>query len=112
MVCLLLPNYKVFKVLPVRYLYKQFSIMFQIDNFGFRKNNRRENKSYDMQVNYTNKSFGKKFVDYLSPINFNSLPLYLKIIISSNENKNNFITNKKTIVNYLFLELYLLLSRI
>ncbi|KAF0767860.1 Reverse transcriptase domain-containing protein [Aphis craccivora] len=90
-------NKKELYVLPVRYLYKQFSIMFQIDNFGFRKNNRRENKSYEMQVNYTNKSFGKKFVDYLSPINFNSLPLYLKIIISSNENKNNFITNKKTI---------------
>lgn len=51
-------NYKVFKALPVRFLYKQFSIMFQIDNFGFEKNNKKENRSYDMQVSYTNKSFG------------------------------------------------------
>jgi len=27
---------------------------------------------------YTNKEFGKKFVDYLGPIFYNSLPLVLK----------------------------------
>lgn len=79
--------------------------MFQIDKFRIQKNNRRENRSYDMQVNYTNKSIGKKFVDYLGLTNFNSLPLYLKKYISSNVNKNNYITNKKAIANYLFLEL-------
>jgi len=79
--------------------------MFQIDKFSIQKNNRREKRSYDMQVNYTNKSFGKKFVDYLGPTNLNSLLLYLKKFISSNVNKNNYITNKKAIVNYLLLEL-------
>jgi len=58
-----------------------------------------------MQVSYTNKSFGKKFVDYLGPTNFNSLPLYLKKNIAINVNKYNFITNKKAIVNYLLNEL-------
>jgi len=104
MVCVL----RIIKFLKLYWsdIYKQFSIMFQIDNFGFQKNNKRENRSYDMKVNYTNKSFGKKFVDYLGRTNFNSLPLYLKKNISNNVNKNNFIiTNKKAIVNYLLLEL-------
>jgi hypothetical protein len=48
-------------------------------------------------------------VDYLGPTNFNSLPLYLKKYISSNVNKNNYITNKKAIANYLFLKLKLYL---
>lgn len=98
-------NYKVFKVLPVRYLYKQFSIMFQIDKFSIQQNNKRENRSYDMQVNYSKKSIGQRFVDYLGPTNYNSLPFYLKKYIATNVNKSSYITNKKAIVNYLLLEL-------
>lgn len=42
-------NYKVLKVLPVRYPYNKFSIMFRIDKFSIQKNNGRKNKSYYMK---------------------------------------------------------------
>jgi len=44
----------------------------------------------------TKKNIGKKFVDYLGPINFNAMPFELKKNIVNNVNKNNYEFKKKT----------------
>jgi len=94
------------RVLPVRYLYRQFSIMFQTVIINNKQNSKRQNGTYDMYVRYTRKSIGNKFLDYLGPINFNAMPLYLKKYTFNNVKKsNNYKTNKKAIVHCLLLEL-------
>jgi len=71
-------DYKQFRVLPVRYLYRQFSILFKTGEITIKNVNKRENRAYDLHINYTKKNIGKKFVDYLDLINFNVVPLEQK----------------------------------
>jgi hypothetical protein len=62
---------------------------------------KRENRSHDAKITFTEKSFGHKFFNYLSPMYFNSLPVNIKIsifTISRNFKKSNL---KKLIVNWL-----------
>jgi len=47
-----------------------------------------------MYVSNTNKNIGNKFVDYLGPVNFNGMSLYLKKSIFDNI-KNNYEFKKK-----------------
>lgn len=50
------------------------------------------------KIIYLKKSFGKKFVDYLAPTNYNSMPLSLKSNIYVNKSSNI----KKPILEWLF----------
>ena len=47
----------------------------------------RENQLYNIKILATNTSFGQKFINYLGPVHFNSLPNQVK---SDVINKNNF----------------------
>lgn len=47
-------NYKELKVLPVKFLYKQFAIIFRQIKLVLKKENKRENRAYDITVWYTN----------------------------------------------------------
>jgi hypothetical protein len=70
------------------------------------KNNgktKRENLAYDVKVIYFKISFGQKFVDYLGPIYFNSMPNITKKNIK-NKHKNV----KKTVNDWLILSMGLL----
>jgi len=89
-------------VLPLNFLYKKYSISFTLKNhFKFDPNiNKRESIRYDLNVNYSKKGIGRKFVDYLGPTYFNNLEInfkrYLRLNNYSNINKylsNVFITN-------------------
>lgn len=95
-------NYKKLKVFPIRFLYKQFTILISVS-----KNiSKRECRAYDLQVEYIKKFTGKHFLDFLRPSNFNAMPLYLKQCIFNNANKiSNYIVNKNSIVNWLFSKL-------
>jgi len=79
-------NYKKLGVLPIRYLYKKIVIIYlvkkfkldKLDNYHNKVNNKRELSNFDLIVNYTKKSFGQTFVDYLGPTLFNSMPFEFK----------------------------------
>jgi len=43
----------------------------------------RENRLCDVKVLATNTSFGQKFVNYLGPIQFNSLPNHVKSYVNN-----------------------------
>jgi len=51
-------NYKQFRVLPVGYLYRQFSILFKAGNITTKNGNKREHRAYDLHVSYTKKNIG------------------------------------------------------
>lgn len=97
-------NYKEFKVLPVRCLYRQFSIIFQVGRITT-KQDKRESRAYDMHVSYTKKSIGNKFVDYVGPTNYNAMPLDLKKLIYNIISINNYDFRKKNTVHWLLSEL-------
>jgi len=82
----------------------QFSIIFITCKITNKQVNKRENRAYDMHVSYTKNNIENKFVDYLGPINVNSMPLYLKKSILNNV-KINYEFKKKTIVNWFFTKL-------
>jgi hypothetical protein len=96
-------NYKDFGVLPVSLLYKKFATLFIMKNVLINNNivYPKRNRTYNISVHYTNKNIGQKFIDYLGPTIFNSMPLNLKKHLKSNPNTNH----KKTIVNWLLKEL-------
>jgi hypothetical protein len=56
------------------YLVKKFIL----DNYHKELSNKRELRKFDLTVNYTNKSFGLCFVDYLGPMFFNSMSFEFK----------------------------------
>lgn len=88
-------------------MYKQFAILNISKNTNIINVNKRENRAYDIQMDYTKKKIiGKQFIDYLGPSYFNEIPLHLKKDIYQNVYKNsNYIINKKSIVNWLLGEL-------
>jgi len=99
-------NYRELGVLPIRLLYKKIAIMYLVKKFNLDKyhnklSNKRELRKYDLTVNYTNKSFGQCFVDYLGPTFFNSMPFEFKKKLLGDER----INIKGLVYKYLFLEL-------
>ncbi|KAF0755869.1 Reverse transcriptase domain-containing protein [Aphis craccivora] len=87
-------NYKESKVLSLDLLFKKCAIMFVYSNsssfFTSSHDKRfptRENRLYNVKVLATNTSFVKNFINYLSPVHFNSLPNHIKSYVN---NKNNF----------------------
>jgi len=65
-------NYKQFKILSVKLFYKQFGILFRWVKLIIKKDTKHDIRAYDIAVIwYTNKEFGKHFVDYLGPTMFN-----------------------------------------
>lgn len=41
-------------------------------------NEKKEFRAYDTKINFTKKAFSQKFVDYIGPTYFNSMPFDLK----------------------------------
>lgn len=87
-------NYREFGVLPVKFLYKKFAILFTFKNFnkgleGQDIVDKRENRRYNIPVDYPYKSFG--------PVFFNSKPCQYKKNIQLSENNA-----KKLVNNWLF----------
>lgn len=79
-------NFKLLNVLPVESVYKKISIIYIIKNYEnffvvekIRK--KREMMAFDVRVLYCKKAFGQKFVDYLGPKCYNSMPLHIKKLI-------------------------------
>lgn len=85
--------------MPIISLYKKFAIMWVVKNMENWYNTdkfkqTRENKAYDVKINYMNTSFGQTFVDYLGPKFYNSLDLDLKKkIIEKPKHAKNIIKN-------------------
>jgi len=97
-------NYIKLRVLPIRYLYKKFAILFTIKKLVYLNNNNnrhlKEHIAYNLPVKYTNKSYGQSFVDYLGSTYFNQIPtLYKKNI------HGGLVNEKKVIYKWLFEEL-------
>jgi hypothetical protein len=79
------------------YLVKKFNL----DIYHKELSNKRELRKFDLTVNYTNKSFGQCFLDYLGPTFFNSMPFEFKKKIFRDER----INIKGLMYKYLFFEL-------
>lgn len=90
-------NYKELGVLPLNLLYKKYSISFTLKNHSKFDPyiNKRETLKYNLNVNYSNKCIGQKFVDYLGPTYFNYLEINVKryLRLSNNNNINKYLTN-------------------
>lgn len=99
-------NYKELKTLPIRFLYKQFAILWVSKQINFLHIDKRKSRAYDVRVNYTKKNFGKHFLDYLGLTYLNAMPLFLKKKIFFIVNKkSNYLINKNSIVKWLLSEL-------
>jgi hypothetical protein len=99
-------NYKTLKVLPVRVLYKLFAIV-NVSKQPINKcESKREFRAYDVSAKYTNKQFSQRFVDYLGPVMYNSLPLNIKknFFDHSTLNCNNVEYIKRTVKTWLLSE--------
>lgn len=75
--------FKWFDVLPFEYVYRKIIILFIIENFESyldMKNIKvkRDNRSFDVKIEYSGKAFGQQFVDYLGPKNYNLMPVNIK----------------------------------
>lgn len=95
-------NYITLSVLPVKFLYRKFAILFIIKKIINLKNKPpfsqvRENRAYNLPIKYTNKSFGQSFVDYLGSTYFNQMPILYKK--NFHEGKVNV---KKAVYKWLF----------
>lgn len=66
------------------HLYKPFAISFFLNPSGNNIFNKRETLTYDLKINFSKKSLGQKFIDYLRPRSFNSLNLYDKKCLRNN----------------------------
>lgn len=95
-------NYRELGVLPVKLLFKKFAVLFTIKNFnkglvGQDISDKRENRRYNIPIDYPCKSFGQSFISYLGPVFFNSMPCQFKKDIQLSQ-KNA----KKLVYNWLF----------
>lgn len=71
-------NYKEFKVLPFRSVFKKIVILWLDTNRNTWFNtelykNKRQDRALDALVKYVKTTCGQKFIDYLRPTTFNSL---------------------------------------
>jgi hypothetical protein len=76
-------NFKILSVLPVEIVYKKITILLTVKNykkFLDAKSIRiqREMRAFNFKLNYCRKSFGQKYIDYLGPTFYNSMPLLIK----------------------------------
>jgi len=100
MVCSTNQNYKKFKVLPIRSVYKKI-VIFWLDtnrNIWFNTElykNKRQRRALDALVKYVKTTCGQKFIDYLGPTTFNSLDYDIKQKLLYYKNKNQ----KQKIIN-------------
>jgi len=39
---------------------------------------KRENRTFDVKMEYSRKAFGEKFIDYIGPKNYNVMPVNIK----------------------------------
>ncbi|KAL4126805.1 hypothetical protein QTP88_011014 [Uroleucon formosanum] len=93
-------NFKEFNVLPVDLVFKKMAIMWVIKHLDkwVEKNeisNKRAFRSFDAKTSFCKKSVGQKFVDYLGPIYYNSMPFSIK----KNVNINYRYHNAKKLIN-------------
>jgi hypothetical protein len=99
-------NFIQLNVLPFESLYKKIAILFIIKNINSwieleNRCNKKELRAYDVKQKFMKKAFGQRFVDYLGPTFFNSMPLYIKKKVSCNS--RDFLTHKygKYVSNWL-----------
>lgn len=89
-------NYSDLGVLPIKSLYKKIAIIFIFNRFIKGKYNKslvnKREMVFDIPVEYTKKSFGQSFFDYLGPTYFNSMHLQYK------KNTHIFQSNAKRII--------------
>lgn len=73
MCCQLRSYFLIYKKIIVQlYVVKNFEYFIDVTNIT-------ENRAFDVKIKYYRKLFvGQKYVDYLSPKYFNSMPLYIK----------------------------------
>jgi len=88
-------------------LYKFFAIVNISKQCIHKSENKREFRAYDVSIKYTNKQFSQKFIDYLGPVMYNSLPLNIKKnIFDHYTSKTNIIKFIKLIIkNWLLSEI-------
>jgi len=56
--------------------------MFIVKNIHINNNiYSKRNRTYNISINNTNKNIGQRFVDYLEPTFFNSMPFHYKKIL-------------------------------
>jgi len=99
-------NYKLLGILPAKLLYKSIALLFTVkkcirnntNTFDFFKS--REQRVYNLPVEYTKKSFGQCFVNYLGPTYFNQLST-----LSKKNIHYGLLNDKKIITDTLFSEL-------
>jgi len=100
-------NFKEFNVLPVDFVFKKMAIMWVVKHLDqwVEKNeisNKRAFRSFDAKTSLCKKSVGQKFVDYLGPIFYNSMPFSIKKNININYKYDN---AKKLINDWLYVSL-------
>jgi len=76
-------NFLLIDVLPFESVYKKIIIVYIIKNFeSYLDINKvlvkRENRAFDVKMEYPKKTFGQKFIDYLSSKNYNLMPISIK----------------------------------
>jgi len=97
-------NYIKLNILPVRFLYKQFAILYESNKLEKMQviNTSDIRAYYDINVWYTKKDFGKHFIDYLGPTMYNYMLLHItKNIFHNFYKKLGYLCNKKIIFNNL-----------
>lgn len=86
-------NYKDFGVIPGNLLYKKFVIIFVMKKLPKSNNiNSIHNRIYNISINYTSKNTGQRFIDYLRPTFFSSMPFNINKTMRSNHKLNHKIT--------------------
>lgn len=94
-------NFKLLDVLPFESVYKKIIIVYTYNeklwNLLDKKKVivKRENRVYDVRIEYSRKAFGQKFIDYLGPKNYNSMPVHIKRDIFYTEGNHITTTMKK-----------------
>jgi hypothetical protein len=100
-------NFLLLDVLPFESIYKKIIILYIIKNFeSYMDINKvivkRENRAFDVKMEYPKKTFGQKFIDYLGPKNYNLMPINIKKDIFFTEGNPYNYRNKKKIHIWLF----------
>jgi hypothetical protein len=76
-------NFKLLDVLPFESIYKKVIIVYIIKNFESYLDmkkviDKRENRAFDVRMEYSKKAFDHKCIDYLVPKNYKFMPVNLK----------------------------------
>jgi hypothetical protein len=63
---------------------------------------KREHRAFDVKIECTRKAFGEKFLGYLGPKSYNSMPISIKKEIYYTEGNRTTTKIKKEILSWLF----------